>query len=54
MQFANMAHLHPLDPATAPEIELASSIVKNAYEGTTLHFKAGGLEGPSLEAPPVS
>lgn len=41
-----MSSLHPLDPATASEIENATSIIKNAYEGTTLHFKAGGLEEP--------
>ncbi|KAE8420195.1 copper amine oxidase [Aspergillus pseudocaelatus] len=38
--------LHPLDPATPWEIQRATDLVKKAYEGTELHFKAAGLEEP--------
>ncbi|KAE8139456.1 copper amine oxidase [Aspergillus pseudotamarii] len=38
--------LHPLDPATPWEIQRATNLVKKAYEGTELHFKAAGLEEP--------
>ncbi|KAH0365127.1 putative copper amine oxidase, partial [Aureobasidium melanogenum] len=41
-----MHDLHPLDPATADEISIATSIIKKNFEGIELHFKAGGLEEP--------
>lgn len=41
-----MSFLHPLDPATAEEITFATSIVKRAFDGIELHFKAGGLQEP--------
>lgn len=41
------SHLHPLDPATAAEIERATGIVKDSFNGIQLHFKAAGLEEPS-------
>ncbi|KAJ5333896.1 hypothetical protein MYU51_017273 [Penicillium brevicompactum] len=37
---------HPLDPATSGEIRQATDVVKSAYKGVSLHFKAGGLEEP--------
>lgn len=42
--------LHPLDPATSGEIQQATDVVKGAYSGISLHFKAGGLEEPSKAA----
>ncbi|XRM38196.1 hypothetical protein ABZX51_001627 [Aspergillus tubingensis] len=42
--------LHPLDPATAVEIEKATTLVKDAYPGIPLHFKAGGLQEPPKAA----
>lgn len=42
----NMTHQHPLDPATAAEIEIASALIKKSFNGIQLHFKAGGLEEP--------
>lgn len=44
------SHLHPLDPATASEIESATSIIKDAFNGIPLHFKAAGLEEPPKAA----
>jgi len=41
-----MSHLHPLDPATAEELSLATALIKKAFAGIELHFKAGGLEEP--------
>ncbi|KAL3460032.1 copper amine oxidase [Aspergillus heterothallicus] len=41
-----MTHIHPLDPATAEEIQCATNIVKSAYKEIKLHFKAAGLEEP--------
>ena len=39
--------LHPFDPATAAELELAVKVIRKQYpEGVELHFKAGGLEEP--------
>ncbi|PSN70367.1 copper amine oxidase [Corynespora cassiicola Philippines] len=37
---------HPLDPATAKEIENATSQIKNLFYGIPLHFKAAGLDEP--------
>ena len=37
---------HPLDLATSGEIRQATDVVKSAYKGVSLHFKAGGLEEP--------
>ncbi|OJJ42255.1 hypothetical protein ASPZODRAFT_20648 [Penicilliopsis zonata CBS 506.65] len=37
---------HPLDPATPEEIQRATDLVKAAYAGVPLHFKAAGLEEP--------
>ncbi|KAE8155079.1 copper amine oxidase [Aspergillus avenaceus] len=37
---------HPLDPATPEEIQCATDLVKRAYQGIDLHFKAAGLEEP--------
>ncbi|CAG8943057.1 unnamed protein product [Penicillium salamii] len=37
---------HPLDPSTPEEIQIATDLVKNAYQGIELHFKAAGLEEP--------
>ncbi|KAI9826484.1 MAG: hypothetical protein M1819_007333 [Sarea resinae] len=38
---------HPLDPATAKELTIASDVIKKAYGGDVLlHFKAAGLEEP--------
>lgn len=41
-----MTDLHPLDPATAEELALATSMIKNSFAGFELHFKAGGLHEP--------
>ena len=38
--------LHPLDPATAEEIEKATALVKAAFGDVLLHFKAAGLDEP--------
>ena len=42
--------LHPLDPATAEEIEQATAFVKSVYHGIPLHFKCGGLQEPPKAA----
>ncbi|KAL4962701.1 copper amine oxidase [Aspergillus stella-maris] len=42
--------LHPLDPATAEEIQQATEVVKATYDGVSLHFKAAGLEEPPKAA----
>ncbi|KAJ0383321.1 hypothetical protein COL922a_010714 [Colletotrichum nupharicola] len=39
-------YLHPLDPATAEEIQIATDLVKNLFYGIPLHFKAAGLDEP--------
>ncbi|KAF4871783.1 Copper amine oxidase 1 [Colletotrichum siamense] len=39
-------YLHPLDPATAEEIQVATDLVKNLFYGIPLHFKAAGLDEP--------
>ncbi|RDW81393.1 amine oxidase [Aspergillus mulundensis] len=44
------SHIHPLDPATAEEIQCATNLVKSAYNGIELHFKAAGLEEPPKAA----
>ncbi|KAH8688403.1 copper amine oxidase [Ilyonectria robusta] len=38
--------LHPLDPATADEIQAATDMVKKLFAPVQLHFKAGGLDEP--------
>ncbi|EXJ86916.1 primary-amine oxidase [Capronia epimyces CBS 606.96] len=38
--------LHPLDPATAEELEYAVHIVRESLPGVELHFKVAGLEEP--------
>lgn len=38
--------VHPLDPATAAEIESATDLVKKLFYGIPLHFKAAGLDEP--------
>lgn len=42
----NQVPVHPLDPATAEEIEVATGLVKKLFYGVPLHFKAAGLEEP--------
>ncbi|KKY29962.1 putative copper amine oxidase [Diaporthe ampelina] len=37
---------HPLDPATAEEIQLATDLVKQLFKDVPLHFKAAGLDEP--------
>lgn len=39
-------YLHPLDPAAAEEIQIATDLVKNLFYGIPLHFKAAGLDEP--------
>ncbi|KAI1366139.1 hypothetical protein F5Y08DRAFT_351905 [Xylaria arbuscula] len=39
--------LHPFDPATVEEIELATNIIQRNVNNASLHFKAAGLEEPS-------
>lgn len=36
--------IHPLDPATADEIELATGLIKCLFADVDLHFKAAGLQ----------
>lgn len=43
---AKESYLHPLDPATAEEIEKATALVKQLFFGIPLHFKAAGLDEP--------
>jgi primary-amine oxidase len=44
-----MSAVHPFDPATAEEIELATQIIENNSSGDELHFKAAGLEEPEKQ-----
>lgn len=37
---------HPLDPASAEEIEAATDLAKKLFYGVRLHFKAAGLDEP--------
>lgn len=37
---------HPLDPATAEELEAAVSIIRQSLPDVEIHFKAAGLEEP--------
>lgn len=37
---------HPLDPATAREIQDATDLIKGLFHDIPLHFKAAGLEEP--------
>ncbi|KAM0228999.1 hypothetical protein ACHAPO_010274 [Fusarium lateritium] len=46
MTSQNVSYAHPLDPATAEEIEQATTIVKQFFYGIPLHFKAVGLDEP--------
>ncbi|KAM0549218.1 hypothetical protein ACHAPJ_009528 [Fusarium lateritium] len=46
MAFQTASYAHPLDPATAAEIEQATAIVKQFFYGIPLHFKAAGLDEP--------
>ncbi|KAJ4247480.1 hypothetical protein NW762_013156 [Fusarium torreyae] len=46
MASQNASYAHPLDPATAEEIEQATAIVKQFFYGIPLHFKAAGLDEP--------
>lgn len=39
-------YLHPLDPATAEDIQIATDLFKNLFYGIPLHFKAAGLDEP--------
>lgn len=41
-----MADTHPLDPATAAEIQQATDLVKKTFEPLQLRFKAAGLDEP--------
>lgn len=41
-----VSYLHPLDPATAEEIECATGLVKELFSGVRLWFKAAGLDEP--------
>lgn len=40
----SVAFTHPLDPATAEEIQAATDLVKQLFKDVPLHFKAAGLD----------